>query len=56
MSMDMRKKTSISLDPDIWSDWIAFVVTKTKVNRRVSEITEKALQEYMQTHKDDQTL
>lgn len=56
MTIDMRKKTSVSLDPDIWGEWITFIVTKTKANRRISEITEKALKEYMKNHAEDTML
>jgi hypothetical protein len=52
----MRKKTSLTIDPDIWGRWITFIVTKTKANRRISEITEKALEEFMLKHVDAETL
>jgi hypothetical protein len=42
-----KKKTSIAVDPKLWTEWIQFVVTKTGSARKLSEEIEKALQYYM---------
>jgi hypothetical protein len=54
--IEMRKKTSLTIEPEIWGRWITFIVTKTKANRRISEITEKALEEFMLKHAEDESL
>ena len=44
-----KKKTSIAVDPRLWTEWIQFVVAKTGSARKLSEEIEKALRYYM-TH------
>ena len=46
-----KKKTSISVDEELWREWLAFVVKKTGSTRKVGEEVEKALKEYMERHK-----
>jgi len=45
-----RKKTSISVDENLWREWISFVVNKTGSARKISEELEKAIREYMKRH------
>ena len=46
----MRKKTSISIDENLWREWIRFVVDKTGSARKISSELEKAIEEYMERH------
>jgi len=46
----MRKKTSISVDENLWREWISFVANKTGSARKISEELEKAMREYMERH------
>ena len=43
-----KRKTSISVDDDLWRQWTIFVVTKTGSARKVSEELENAMMEYME--------
>ena len=43
----MKRKTSISVDSEIWRQWLSFVVGMYGSTRKVSEEVEKALVEYM---------
>ena len=45
------KKTSINIDENVWKEWMKFVIDKTGSVRKLSEEMSKALQEYMQQHK-----
>jgi hypothetical protein len=42
-----RRKTSIVIEKDLWTEWIQFVVARTGSARRLSEEIEKALCYYM---------
>jgi hypothetical protein len=42
-----KRKTSITIDEDLWKKWIKFVVDKTGSARKLSEEIENALKEYM---------
>jgi hypothetical protein len=42
-----KKKTSIAVDPKLWTEWIQFVVARTGSARKLSEEIEKALRYYM---------
>jgi galactitol-specific phosphotransferase system IIC component len=42
-----RKKTSITIDEDLWKEWTMFVVNKTGSARKLSDEIENALKEYM---------
>ena len=42
-----KRKTSISVDTEIWKEWTKFVIDKTGSARKLSEEVENALQEYM---------
>jgi len=44
-----KRKTSISIDEDLWKQWTMFVIDKTGSARKLSEEIEKALVQYMQT-------
>ena len=46
----LRKKTSISIDENLWREWISFVVDKTGSARKISSELEKAIEEYMERH------
>ena len=43
-----RKKTSISIDPQVWDRWLHFVLDRTGSMRKTSEELEKALVHYME--------
>ena len=47
----VKKKTSISIDPELWKEWITFVVKKDGSTRKISMEVENALKEYMVRHK-----
>ncbi|HYW01828.1 MAG TPA: hypothetical protein VE862_10170 [Candidatus Acidoferrum sp.] len=47
MPEENKKKTSIAVDPKLWTEWIQFVVAKTGSARKVSGELEKALRYYM---------
>lgn len=42
-----KRKTSISVDEELWKQWTMFVINKTGSARKLSEELEKALREYM---------
>ena len=42
-----KRKTSISIDEDLWKQWTMFVIDKTGSARKLSEELEKALEQYM---------
>ena len=42
-----KRKTSISIDEELWKEWIKFVVDKTGSARKLSEEIENALRECM---------
>ncbi len=44
---NMKKKTSIVVDADLWRRWVNFVVSIHGSTRRISSEIEKALLEYM---------
>ena len=43
-----RRKTSIIIDEKLWKQWLMFVIDMTGSTRKVSEVLEKALREYME--------
>jgi hypothetical protein len=45
-----KRKTSITIEQDMWVSWIKFVVDRTGHTRKLSEEVEKALEEYMRNH------
>jgi len=47
MPEENKKKTSIAVDPTLWTEWIQFVVARTGSARKLSEEIEKALRYYM---------
>lgn len=47
MPEENKKKTSIAVDPKLWTEWIQFVVAKTGSARKLSDEIEKALKYYM---------
>ena len=48
--MSEKVKTSISIDKEVWQDWVRFVVNKTGSVKTVGNETELALREYMKRH------
>jgi len=42
-----KRKTSISVDEELWKQWTMFVINKTGSARKLSEELENALKEYM---------
>jgi hypothetical protein len=42
-----KRKTSITIDEDLWKEWIKFVVDKTGSARKLSDEIENALKAYM---------
>lgn len=42
-----KRKTSITIDEDLWKEWTKFVIDKTGSARKLSEEIEGALKEYM---------
>jgi hypothetical protein len=42
-----KKKTSIAVNPTLWTEWIQFVVARTGSARKLSDEVEKALRYYM---------
>ena len=53
MQVMTKKKTSLNIDEQLWTKWVIYVVTKTGTTRKVSEETQKALEEYMSNHPID---
>jgi hypothetical protein len=47
-----NKKTSLSINPNLWKEWTKFVIDKTGSARKLSEEAEHALTEYMDSHKN----
>jgi len=47
-----RRKTSISVDDELWREWLNFIVNVTGSTRKTSEYTENAIREYMQKRKE----
>jgi len=45
------KKTSISIDKDLWFEWTRFVLERTGSSRKISEELENAIREYMAKHR-----
>lgn len=45
------KKTSVSMEPELWRDWVHFVLDKTGSARKASEELQIAMREYMAKHK-----
>lgn len=45
-----KRKTSISVDEELWKQWTMFVINKTGSARKLSEELEKALKEYMEKY------
>jgi len=41
------RKTSVSIDEELWKQWTMFVIKKTGSARKLSEEIENALREYM---------
>jgi metal-responsive CopG/Arc/MetJ family transcriptional regulator len=43
-----KRKTSITIDEELWKKWTMFVINKTGSARKLSEEIEEALKQYMQ--------
>jgi hypothetical protein len=50
MQVMTKKKTSLSIDDQLWKDWVLYVVKKTGSTYKASEETAQALTEYMKNH------
>ena len=46
-----KKKTSITVDAQLWKEWTMFVVDKTGSARKASDEIENAIREYMKKGK-----
>lgn len=46
-----KRKTTISINEELWREWLNFVVHKTGSGRKVSNEIENAMKEYMEKHK-----
>ena len=42
-----KRKTSITIDEEIWKEWTKFVIDKTGSSRKLSDELENALKLYM---------
>ena len=47
----VKRKTSITIDENLWKEWTKFVIDKTGSARKLSEEIENALREYMKRKK-----
>ena len=45
-----KKKTSLAIEPEVWTKWLTFVIQKTGSSRKISDETVNALEEYMKNH------
>jgi len=43
----VKRKTSITIDQDLWKKWTKFVIDKTGSARKLSEEIENAMKDYM---------
>ena len=50
-TMAEKHKTSINIDPEIWNEWLHFVLDETGSTRKVSDELEKAIKLYMKNRK-----
>jgi hypothetical protein len=46
-----KRKTSITIDEELWKKWTMFVINKTGSSRKLSEEMENAVIEYMKARK-----
>jgi len=46
-----KRKTSITIDEELWKEWTKFVIDKTGSSRKLSEEIERALNAYMKSQK-----
>jgi hypothetical protein len=44
------RSTSLNVDKDFWKKWTIYTVNKTGSVKKVSDLTQEALEEYMQNH------
>jgi hypothetical protein len=42
-----KRKTSITIDENLWKEWTIWVIDKTGSSRKLSDEVENALKEYM---------
>ena len=45
-----KKKTSLAIEPEVWTKWLTFVIQKTGSSRKISDETVNALEYYMKNH------
>jgi len=50
-----NKKTSITVDPQLWLEWNRFVLDKTGSTRKASEELQNAMREYVARHRRGKT-
>jgi len=42
-----KRKTSITIEEEVWKEWTKWVIDKTGSSRKLSDELENALKEYM---------
>ena len=47
-----KRKTSITIDHELWKEWTKFVIDKTGSARKLSDEIEIALKDYMNKKKE----
>ena len=48
--MGKKVKTSVSIDDELWKEWLSYVVKKRGTTKKASAELENALREYMKNH------
>ena len=51
-----KRKTSITIDEELWKEWTKWVIDKTGSSRKLSDEIENALREYMKNHKSKEDI
>ena len=52
--MTDKRKTSININPEVWNEWLHFVLDETGSTRKVSDELENAIKLYMKNKKGGQ--
>jgi len=47
-----KRKTSITIDEELWKEWTKFVIDKTGSSRKLSDEIECAIKDYMKKKKE----
>jgi metal-responsive CopG/Arc/MetJ family transcriptional regulator len=50
MSAILRKKTSVSVDKELWRNFVVYVAQLHGSGRKISDTLENAIREYIQNH------